>query len=99
MTSRIPIPTGQPYSLILVAPIRGETAYSSAKSRRPRAIDRFEACDTRGGAKPRLSRRRGRALLDGAAREGLRNFYRTDDIVFTFVSDEYNGITEDNAGV
>ena len=28
----------------------------------------------------------------------LRNFYRTDSIAFTFVSDEFNGATLDNAG-
>ena len=29
----------------------------------------------------------------------LRNFYGTDDIPFTFVSDELNGETRDNDGV
>jgi hypothetical protein len=29
----------------------------------------------------------------------LRNFYRTDRIAFTFVSDEFNGVTRDNKGV
>jgi hypothetical protein len=29
----------------------------------------------------------------------LRRFYGTDDIQFTFVSDEYNGATRDNLGV
>jgi len=28
----------------------------------------------------------------------LRNFYGTDDIEFTFVSDEFNGVTVDNGG-
>ena len=28
----------------------------------------------------------------------LRNFYRTDRIPFTFVSDEFNGVTRDNNG-
>jgi hypothetical protein len=28
----------------------------------------------------------------------LRNFYRTDDIAFTFVSDEFDGVTRDNKG-
>jgi hypothetical protein len=28
----------------------------------------------------------------------LRNFYRTDHIPFTFISDEFNGVTEDNEG-
>ena len=28
----------------------------------------------------------------------LRNFYKTDHIHFTFVSDEFNGETEDNTG-
>ena len=41
----------------------------------------------------------GHAAFGGALFQTLRNFYRTDDIAFTFVSDEYNGITEDNAGV
>ena len=30
--------------------------------------------------------------------ETLRDFYGTDDIEFTFVSDELNGVTEDNHG-
>jgi hypothetical protein len=29
----------------------------------------------------------------------LRKFYRTDRIRFTFVSDEFNGITRDNQGI
>ena len=29
----------------------------------------------------------------------LRNFYGTDDIPFTFVSDELNGVTRDNQNV
>ena len=41
----------------------------------------------------------GHAAFGGALFQTLRNFYRTDDIAFTFVSDEYNGITEDNTGV
>jgi hypothetical protein len=28
----------------------------------------------------------------------LRNFYGTDDIAFSFVSDEFNGVTTDNQG-
>jgi hypothetical protein len=28
----------------------------------------------------------------------LRHFYQTDDIAFTFVSDEFNGVTRDNKG-
>ncbi|MDC4227233.1 MAG: hypothetical protein MPW14_15990 [Candidatus Manganitrophus sp.] len=28
----------------------------------------------------------------------MRNFYRTDNIPFTFVSDEFNGVTLDNDG-
>jgi len=28
----------------------------------------------------------------------LRNFYQTDQIAFTFVSDEFNGVTRDNGG-
>ena len=30
--------------------------------------------------------------------ETLRKFYRTDRIRFTFVSDEFNGVTRDNQG-
>ena len=41
----------------------------------------------------------GHAAFGGALFQTLRNFYRTDAIAFTFVSDEYNGITEDNTGV
>ena len=40
----------------------------------------------------------GHAAFGGALFQTLRNFYRTDAIAFTFVSDEYNGITEDNTG-
>jgi hypothetical protein len=40
----------------------------------------------------------GHAGLGGALFQILRNFYRTDRIPFTFVSDEYNGVTRDNAG-
>jgi hypothetical protein len=40
----------------------------------------------------------GHAGFGGALFEVLRNFYGTDDIAFTFVSDEFNGITRDNAG-
>ncbi|OLC94008.1 MAG: hypothetical protein AUJ05_06550 [Candidatus Rokubacteria bacterium 13_1_40CM_3_69_38] len=28
----------------------------------------------------------------------MRNFYGTDNIAFTFVSDEFNGMTRDNKG-
>ena len=31
--------------------------------------------------------------------ETLRKFYRTDRIQFTFVSDEFNGVTRDNQGI
>ena len=31
--------------------------------------------------------------------ETLRKFYRTDRIRFTFVSDEFNGVTRDNQGI
>jgi hypothetical protein len=41
----------------------------------------------------------GHAAFGGALFQTLRNFYQTDAIAFTFVSDEYNGITEDNTGV
>ncbi len=40
----------------------------------------------------------GHAGFGGALFETLRNFYRTDHIAFTFVSDEFNGVTEDNQG-
>jgi hypothetical protein len=40
----------------------------------------------------------GHATFGGALFQTLRRFYRTDDIAFTFVSDEYNGETKDNAG-
>lgn len=40
----------------------------------------------------------GHAGFGGALFEMLRNFYRTDRIPFTFVSDEFNGVTRDNAG-
>jgi hypothetical protein len=40
----------------------------------------------------------GHATFGAALFQTLRKFYRTDRIAFTFVSDEYNGITKDNAG-
>lgn len=40
----------------------------------------------------------GHAGFGGALFQTLRNFYRTDRIAFTFVSDEYNGVTRDNTG-
>jgi hypothetical protein len=40
----------------------------------------------------------GHATFGGALFQTLRRFYRTDDIAFTFVSDEFNGITRDNQG-
>ena len=41
----------------------------------------------------------GHAGIGGALFEILRRFYGTDDISFTFVSDEYNGETADGQGV
>jgi hypothetical protein len=41
----------------------------------------------------------GHAVFGGVVFEMLRNFYGRDDIAFTFVSDEFNGVTEDNNGV
>ena len=41
----------------------------------------------------------GYAGLGGALFQTLRNFYGTDDLDFTFVSDEYNGVTVGNDGV
>jgi PAP2 superfamily len=40
----------------------------------------------------------GHAGFGGALFEILRKFYGTDRLSFTFVSDEYNGITRDNEG-
>lgn len=40
----------------------------------------------------------GHAALGGALFETLRRFYASDAIAFTFVSDEYNGVTRDNQG-
>jgi hypothetical protein len=40
----------------------------------------------------------GHAGFGGALFQILRRFYGTDEIAFTFVSDEYNGITRDNLG-
>ena len=40
----------------------------------------------------------GHAAFGGALFETLRNFIGTDDVAFTFVSDELNGVTTDNAG-
>jgi hypothetical protein len=40
----------------------------------------------------------GHAGFGGALFQTLRRFYGTDDIAFTFVSDEFNGVTTDNEG-
>jgi hypothetical protein len=40
----------------------------------------------------------GHAGFGGALFQTLRRFYRTDNIAFTFVSDEFNGVTQDNDG-
>ena len=40
----------------------------------------------------------GHAGFGGALFRILRKFYRTDDVAFTFVSDEFNGVTRDNDG-
>jgi hypothetical protein len=40
----------------------------------------------------------GHAGFGGALFETLRNVYGTDDIAFTFVSDEFNGVTRDASG-
>jgi hypothetical protein len=40
----------------------------------------------------------GHAGFGGAIFQILRHFYQTDDIAFTFVSDEFNGVTLDNDG-
>jgi PAP2 superfamily protein len=40
----------------------------------------------------------GHATFGAALFQTLRNFYRTDRIAFTFVSDEFNGETLDNTG-
>ncbi|NOT49466.1 MAG: vanadium-dependent haloperoxidase, partial [Acidobacteria bacterium] len=40
----------------------------------------------------------GHAVFGGALFQTLRNFYGTDRIAFTFVSDEFNGVTVDNQG-
>jgi hypothetical protein len=40
----------------------------------------------------------GHAVFGGALFQTLRNFFRRDDIAFTFVSDELNGQTRDNQG-
>jgi len=41
----------------------------------------------------------GHAGFGGALFQTLRRFFDTDDVEFTFVSDEYNGLTLDNQGV
>jgi hypothetical protein len=40
----------------------------------------------------------GHAGFGGALFQVLRDFYGTDNIPFTFVSDEFNGVTKDNGG-
>lgn len=41
----------------------------------------------------------GHAGFGGALFETLRDFYGTDSIAFSFMSDEFNGVTKDNNGV
>ena len=41
----------------------------------------------------------GHAVFGGALFQTLRNVYGTDHIPFTFVSDEFNGVTLDNLGI
>jgi hypothetical protein len=41
----------------------------------------------------------GHAGFGGALFQTLRNFYGTDNIAFTFISDEFNGVTTSNDGV
>jgi hypothetical protein len=41
----------------------------------------------------------GHAGFGGALFQTLRRFYGTDAIAFTFVSDEFNGVTQDNEGI
>jgi hypothetical protein len=40
----------------------------------------------------------GHAVFGGALFQTLREFYGRDDLNFTFVSDEFNGVTRDNKG-
>jgi hypothetical protein len=40
----------------------------------------------------------GHATIGGSLFQTLRRFYGTDNIAFTFVSDELNGVTQDNNG-
>jgi hypothetical protein len=40
----------------------------------------------------------GHAGFGGALFQTLRRFFGSDDIAFSFVSDEYNGVTKDNLG-
>jgi hypothetical protein len=40
----------------------------------------------------------GHAGFGGALFQILRRYYQTDDIAFSFVSDEFNGVTRDNKG-
>jgi hypothetical protein len=40
----------------------------------------------------------GHATFGGAVFQTMRRFYGTDNIGFTFVSDEFNGVTRDNQG-
>ncbi len=41
----------------------------------------------------------GHATFGGATFQVLRRFFGTDNIAFTFVSDEWNGVTRDNQGI
>ena len=40
----------------------------------------------------------GHATFGGALFQTMRRFFGTDDIEFTFISDEFNGVTRDNQG-
>ena len=40
----------------------------------------------------------GHGAFGGALFQVLRDFYGTDNVAFTFTSDEFNGVTKDNGG-
>ena len=89
---------------------RSRRAYRSDRARRRQPVhhrrpDLFTARRTgqqsaRGRILPRRFRPIPPAMPCSAGRSSrcLRNFYRTDRIPFTFVSDEFNGVTKDNRG-
>ena len=89
-----------------VNPIRAPARAAPATATPTRSAIRLSRRSARRPATSpdRTSRRPSRPTPPGTPRFGgalfqtLRDFYGTDNIPFTFVSDEFNGVTQDNGG-